>query len=235
MKNSLLPERGSPRNEQIKSLGLFLIIPLMGASLVGYWVVKKIQLNGAPQIIQNCVRQEPCHRIIETKDRLVKAKRSWQFYNLSSANLYNANLYNANFSDANLSDANLSDANLSDANLSDTNLRSAYLISSYLYSSNLRSANLSDANLSSAYLSNANLRSANLSGTKLIDSKNLLPSQIKIACYWEQAIYEGHFDRHKYEWIIDEEANQQYIEQLKQDKASNPQKPVDCSKWAKSK
>ncbi len=31
--------------------------------------------------------------------------------------------------------------------------------------------------------------------------------------------------------IVDEAANQQYIEQLKQDKASDPQRPVDCRIW----
>ncbi len=31
--------------------------------------------------------------------------------------------------------------------------------------------------------------------------------------------------------IKDEVANQQYIEQLKQDKTSNPKKAVDCSRW----
>ena len=31
--------------------------------------------------------------------------------------------------------------------------------------------------------------------------------------------------------VIDEEANQAYIEKLKQDISSDPQNPVDCSRW----
>lgn len=53
----------------------------------------------------------------------------------------------------------------------------------------------------------------------------------KSACNWEKAIYKGYKDTEKFfEWIVDEKANQQYIEQLKQDKASDPKTPVDCSR-----
>jgi uncharacterized protein YjbI with pentapeptide repeats len=168
--------------------------------------------------------------------------------NLSSANLFRANLTDANLSLANLSSANLiganlTDANLYSANLTDANLYSANLKSAYLFSANLISANLSSANLKSAYLSSANLISANLFRTDLssanltranfIEAKNLTNAQIKSACFWDKAIYKGHFDEQKKEWIADEKANQAVIAQLKQDKASDPKVKPDCSMWKK--
>ncbi len=83
-----------------------------------------------------------------------------------------------------------------------------------------------DADLFLADLESASLRSANL-----IEARNLTRSQIKSACYWEKAIYKGHWDDEQYQWVIDEEANQQYIDQLKKDKASEPKEPVDCRRW----
>lgn len=57
--------------------------------------------------------------------------------------------------------------------------------------------------------------------------------QIKSACYWEEAIYsEAQWDKNRSQWVIkDEKANQQKIEELKYDKASDPSTPVDCSRW----
>ena len=75
------------------------------------------------------------------------------------------------------------------------------------------------------------LKSYNLESAILIESKNLTYSQIKSACYWAKAIYKGHYDDKNYKWIVDEKANQQYIQKLKQDQASEPQEPVDCSIW----
>ena len=281
MKNLLLLESRSPRNKQIKSLVLFLITLLMVISLVGYFVVKKIQLNGALKIIQNCVRKENCQGRIEALERLVRAKRSLKFYNLSSVNLNSANLSHANlstadlrsanlsntnfsradlshadFSTANLSSANLSranlsradlisanlsHANLSHANLSHANLSSTDLISTDLSNTNLSSADLigtdlSNANLSSANLSNANLSYANLSSTDLISTdlshaQNLTLSQIKTACNWSQAFYKSNWNNETRKWIVNKEANQQFIRQLQQDRDSDPKQPNDCSEW----
>ncbi|MGK7914896.1 MAG: pentapeptide repeat-containing protein [Prochloraceae cyanobacterium] len=128
--------------------------------------------------------------------------------------------------------ADLSGAYLSSADLSDANLSGAYLSSADLSGADLSGAYLSSADLSGADLRGANLASANLASANLIESKNLIPSQIKLACYWEKAIYKGHFDnKNFFKWIVDDKANQQYIEALKQDKASDPKEPVDCSEW----
>ena len=141
--------------------------------------------------------------------------------NLRSADLENANLRNADLGNANLRSADLGNANLRNADLRSANLRSASLISANLSFANLRSANLRSANLSFA-----NLRSASLIGVE-----NLNSSQIKSACNWEKAIYNGYWDKKKLELVVDEEANQAYIEQLKQDKDSDPKEPVYCSHW----
>ena len=147
-------------------------------------------------------------------------------------------------SSANLDDANLWAANLGYANLGSANLRRAILWKANLWKANLGSANLESANLAGAYLGGANLGGANLGGANLksanlksaylIEVQNLISSQIKSACYWETAFYIVHADKEKQTWIVDEEDNQQYIDKLKQDKASDPQEPVDCSVWEQS-
>ena len=111
----------------------------------------------------------------------------------------------------NFENANLQEANLPNANFNNTNLK--------------------NANLALANLRNANFESANLSFAYLINTKHLKPTQIKSACHWQTAFYQGDWDSEQAKWIVNEQANQQYIEQLKLDKASDPKEPVDCSRW----
>ena len=171
--------------------------------------------------------------------------------NLSIAHLENAHLENAHLESAHLSNTHLESINFSNAHLESAHLSNAYLEDTHLYHVNLSNANLSNANLSNAYFHRANLSSANLSSAKLygayfhrakldranlsntnlIDAKHLSPSQIKSACYWESAIYKGFWDLSQFQLVVDQTANQQFIEQLQQDKNSDPQIPVDCSQW----
>ena len=313
--------------ETIKSLCLFLIVPLIGTAIGGYFVVKEIELNADKKLIQECQEKEYCSGRIQALERLVKADKNLRFYNLYGANLERANLYGANLERANLYGAKLYGANLERANLNGANLNSAKLIEStnlkgadlndadlngadlngadlngadlkgadlngadlkgadlnganlervylkganlngadlnganlervYLKSANLNGANLERANLNGAILWGANLNGANLeranlkdvylkdvylkdvrfnganlNNTYLIEVQNLTNSQIKSACYWEEAVYKGNWDYESYQWIVDKKANRQYIEKLKQDKASDPKKTVDCSRW----
>ena len=274
------------RRERIKSWGLFLIIPLIGTIIGGYFVVKEISLNADKNLIRDCGGRVACDGRKKALSTLVEAKRRINIYDLedidlrgafleganlsnadlNSTDLSNAKLFSANLEDANLEDANLSNADLEDANLEDADLRSANLFSADLNGANLngadlngadlRSANLNGANLNGADLRSANLNGANLNGAdlrsanlngadlnraglndadlrsaNLIESENLTPFQIKLACYWKEAFYKGNFDLEKKQWIIDKTANQEYIEELKQDKTSNPKEPVDCSRW----
>ena len=84
----------------------------------------------------------------------------------------------------NLRETNLSGANLNGANLNGINLREANLSGA-----NLNGANLNRANLNRANLREANLDRARLLGTNLSETLNLIPQQIKLACYWDQAIH----------------------------------------------
>jgi uncharacterized protein YjbI with pentapeptide repeats len=159
------------------------------------------------------------------------------FANLESAYLYNAYLENANLSFANLESAYLKNAYLENANLKSAYLKNANLQVAKLQFANLKGANLSFANLSFAYLSFAylestNLESAYLESANLYNTKNLTNKQIKSACFWEKAIYtEFAFDETK-GWIAkDPEANQKRIDEIKQDKASDPLMLPDCSMW----
>lgn len=148
--------------------------------------------------------------------------------NLESARLYRANLISANLNFANLNRANLNKAFLSAANLERVNLENANLQSARLYNANLQSASLESANLNQAVLFKANLNRA-----YLYNAKNLTNKQIKSACFWEKAIYtEFAPDKTKIEWIAkDPKANQKRIDEIKQDKASDPPTLPDCSMW----
>ncbi len=153
------------------------------------------------------------------------------YTDLSGTNLSYANLSGTNLNYANLSTANLSTANLSTANLSTANLGSANLSGANFSNTDLSGANLGGANLNSADLSNANLSNADLTRAKYNNN------QIKKTCGWESAIYTGaKFDQDKLKWNVeDEAANQKVIKIIKQDTASDPAKPPDCSKWNYSK
>jgi hypothetical protein len=95
-----------------------------------------------------------------------------------------------------------------------------------------------DANLSGANLSGADLNGANLSDAYLSGATNLTISQIKSSCFWDRAIYNRyrHWDEKQNqlvadELVADEKANQQYIDQFKKDKSSDPETPPNCSRW----
>ena len=181
--------------------------------------------------------------------------------NLKGAHLENANLESANLAITQIDRAHLEDADLKSAHLSHARIENSYLVhanldhtylsnahfdktyfnrasfrGAHLYRADFEDTNLYLANLSDTYFyrtdfERANFYSANLRGAYLIEAKNLTPAQIKSACYWEQAIYRGIWDVDHFKWVRDRKANQQFIQQLKQDKSSNPSKAVDCSMW----
>ncbi|MDJ0728850.1 MAG: pentapeptide repeat-containing protein [Crocosphaera sp.] len=181
-----------------------------------------------------------------TNSRLVKSNLSQsnlRLTNLIQGNLSEANLFQTNFTFASLNFANLSSTNLSQsslyfadlegANLLKTNMSRSNLSGANLAFSNLMFANLSNANLSSANLVEANFLSAdltntNLLGANLIQSKNLEPTHLKKACFWQYAIYKGKWNSQQQEWEIDEMANRQFIEQLIEDKTSDPAVEPTC-------
>ena len=166
--------------------------------------------------------------------------------NLSIAHLENAHLENAHLENVNLSNAHLEGANLQGADLTGAHVSHDYLQGAYLNRANLqgvhlyhadfKQTNFYQANLSRSYFYRANfhksyLYGANLQDAHFIESQNLTPAQIKSACNWSKAIYKGTWSVSKSKWVVDEQANQQFIRQLQQDKESAPKKPVDCSKW----
>ena len=170
---------------------------------------------------------------------------------LENANLSTARMSGTHLENAHLENVNLSNAHLENANLHRANLQGAYISHDHLQGAHLNLANLQGthfyqvdfrhtyfhlANLSHTYFyrpnfERANLYSANLHGAYLIEAQNLTPAQIKSACNWETAVYKGVWSDHRSKWVVDEQANQQFIQQLKQDRDSEPKKPVDCSSW----
>ena len=206
----------------IKSWSLFLGILLIGAAIGGYVILR-------PYLIH----------VDFSEANLKEANFTGRFFhfadfsgaNLSNAKFTRANLYGTDFSRANLTRANLYGADFTRATLDDTSLTKANLSNGNFWGAVFGNADLSGADLSRAYFGNSYFGQANFTNTYLIDAKRFDSSDIKLACYWEKAIYKGHYDNKKQQWIIDKEANQQYIEQLKKDKDSAPTEPVNCSKW----
>jgi len=181
--------------------------------------------------------------------------------NFSRANLDNADFGIGIMSDVNFSFADLDyvylGGEISDSNFERASLQSAYLQGKFInnnfqyadlsgvtlqgyLNSNIRYVSLVGADLQKAVFDSVdfyevNLFRANLKGATIINS-NPTAHQIKRACNWEQAYYinaelsqiAGNLESHK---AANQQQNQQYIEQLKQDKASDPKEPVDCSKW----
>ena len=131
------------------------------------------------------------------------------YADLTYADLTYADLAYADLTYADFTCAYLTYADLTYADLTYANLRSTDLSDANLSDADLIGADLSDANLNDADLIGADLRDANLR-----DAKNLTPAQIKSAFNWEQGIYRGHWDEERKTWVVDQEANQQYIEEL---------------------
>ncbi|MGK7930995.1 MAG: pentapeptide repeat-containing protein [Microcystaceae cyanobacterium] len=233
------------RRERVKGFMLLGIFPLIGTMII----FNEMRLIYHSQTLARCTGiGSNCSGRIEALEALVKARRDLKRINLekaylrntnlsnadlrnadlSNADLSNADLWNADLWNTDLSNANLSNTNLIDANLYGANLSNAYLRNANLSNANLWNAYLSNANLWNAYLGNANLSNTNLWNADLSNAKNLTPTQIKSACYWEKVIFKGYVDREQFKWIVDEEANQAYINELKADKASDPDTPPDC-------
>ncbi|MGL5833132.1 MAG: pentapeptide repeat-containing protein, partial [Waterburya sp.] len=108
----------------------------------------------------------------------------------------------------------------------------------YLSGAYLSDADLWDADLWGTYLRYADLRGvvlkdADLMGAVLWGTENLSNQQIKSTCSWEKAIYtDAEWNKAKGKWIaVDEKANQKKIEEIKQDKASDPENFPNCSRW----
>ena len=85
--------------------------------------------------------------------------------------------------------------------------------------------------LGDANLRRAKLGGASLSGADLRDAENLTNEQIKTTCRWDKAIHtESAWDKVQDEWIPkDSEENQRKIDEIKNDKASEPKKPPNCN------
>ncbi len=183
------------RNNRFRSVGFFLIIPLLGSVVLGILIEKQIRISQLWQQVDAVKGKEYSRVRIQALGKLVQAGESLSNkdfigVNLSGANLNSAYLNSANFSGANLSSAylrganlisaNLSSANLSSANLIRANLIRANLLSAKLLSADLFSADLSLANLSGANLFSADLSLANLSGANL-SSANLISANLNLA------------------------------------------------------
>ena len=157
---------------------------------------------------------------------------------LSGANLQNASLLGANFQNssllrANFQNADLWGANFQNASLLRANLQNVNLFVTNFQNADLREAKLQKANLYRANIQNADLFEANLQEAILIETKNLTHKQIKSTCFWDRAIYKGKWNGEKETFVALESDNTKFIEELKNDTASDPDKPIDCSYWEK--
>ncbi|WP_448266243.1 nSTAND1 domain-containing NTPase [Nostoc sp. DSM 114159] len=160
------------QNNRFRSVGFFLIIPLVASVVLGIVIEKQIRINQLWQQVDAIKGKEYSRVRIQALEKLVQAGESlantdFRDANLRSADLSGADLNGANLSSANLSSANLRSADLSGADLNGADLSSADLSGTNLSGVNLSSTNLRSADLSGAYLSGAHLNGADLSGAYL--------------------------------------------------------------------
>ena len=151
--------------------------------------------------------------------------------NLQKVHLEGANLQNAWLPQANLQEADLRGANLQEAELAKANLQEAELFKANFQEAKLWQANLQEASLWKANLQEAYLVQANLQETNLVEVEKLTSKQIKSACYWEKAMYKGEWNHEKQSFVAIEPDNTKFIEELKKDKSSDPEEPIDCTFW----
>lgn len=148
----------------------------------------------------------------------------WQREPLDGISVPNGFLANIHLCGAELREANLSNVSLYKANLNHANLLGANLDNANLRKANLNHADLLGANLNDALLGRANLNNAILRGNKY------LYSQIKSACFWQNAIYvEAKFNKKEQKWIPkNKQKNQNIIQEIKQAETSNASTPDKC-------
>ena len=141
----------------------------------------------------------------------------------------NDNLLEVSFGTSTLDDANFANANLSGATFSRNHGSDD---TSTIAKAGFGYANLQNAKFDSIDFTQVVFEGANFKNTSFVKPQNLFNSQIKSACNWKKASF---FDN--LPWADTEvikkahQASQLYIEQLKQDKASNPKYSPDCSRW----
>jgi len=217
--------------KQVNFSRLWLTISLIITAIGGHFLIPEISLHVDKKLIRKCETREYCAGRIEALEKLVQAQKSLKSYdferaNLESVNLSRASLENANLRRASLESANLEQASLYNANLEQANLNSANLNRVDFNNSNLNGADINGADINGAYLNNSNLNGAILSRVK-----NLTFSQIKSACNWDKAYYKVNWNQENSQWVVDQIANQKFIEKIDQDQASDPQKQADCDRW----
>lgn len=206
-------------------------------SLFGWWVGREEQQENklfATWTIINDAEADQSGVVKTALERLHKETFSLQGLELEETNLKNINLKGANLEYVNLKNAFLYNADLQGANLYNANLVGTNLLNANLRGANLTVAIFEDDSIikNGIATSKASINGANLKGAFLINTEDRIKdSQIKSACFWEQAIYKGNWDEKAEKWIVDKEANQKYIEQLKQHQSSDPKQQPDCSKW----
>ena len=229
-------------DDDIKRCKQILKIPLLlprweSADFVNLKMPKELNLSGV-ELCNASLRQAILEETILEHALLANA-------NLKEAKLMKANLKNSDLRESSLVLADLTGADLTGADLTGADLKNANLTCNEITiqeksgpkketrCTNLTSANLTDANLDLANLKDANLKDANLEGAELneIEVNNLIKSQLKLACNWDKANYIFRQTEDE-KWEVDTQANQKYIEDIRNDKASNPQTSVDrCSQW----
>ena len=151
--------------------------------------------------------------------------------NLQQAIILDANLQEVKLLGANLQQAKLWETNLQQADLREANLQQAELLGADLQQADLRGTNFQQAELLGVNLQQADLLGANLQQAVLFNTKELTFKQIKSTCFWEKAIYKRKWNNNEKTYITTEPDNTNFIKKLKQDKSSEPEKPIDCSGW----
>ena len=208
---------------------------------------------------------ESLHQDNVSLELLDAPKKVLRGINLENANLYGAKLSTTDLRGSKLNGVNFTGAFLENAYLNCfetsngkmcTELRNTDFFAAKLHRADLSGADLKEADfgcfffskvegyrctdLSGSDLSDTNLEGANLHRANLykayLVNADYEPYQIKSACYWDEAFYKGDFNQDNTEWILNEKANQEHIDKLKQKQYPKTKKPLDCNKdWPRDK
>ena len=113
------------------------------------------------------------------------------FANLSNADLSNTNLTEAKLSNANLANVKLNAAHLSYCDFIEADLQNADFVGAILLGTNFIRANLDKAYLGDVNCSQAVFKDASIKQAKFFGIENLDLDQIKLARYWQEAIFDA--------------------------------------------
>ncbi|ACK66835.1 pentapeptide repeat protein [Rippkaea orientalis PCC 8801] len=156
----------------------------------------------------------------------------------NAANFDRVTFYRCNFKGLYFDKASFYKANFTECFFEGCNFNSSNFEKADFYGCNLKKSNFDGSNFEGVVFDRVDFEKSKFDGSNfnevsIYNPSNLKNKQIKSSCNWDKAIFaQRKYDQEKNEWIVEnQQSNEAKIQEIKNDKASDPKESPDCSKW----